>query len=122
MGQPGWLQRSSGEIIGVHKPPERKIDRHPCAGFPTPGGCLVIVPGDTIWCTSCRTTRQAAIAAGIPESGFLPIGIVLEDFDAPRPMCRCGGDATAVHHLQTLTHIVWAWRNQPNVSYPGLSR
>jgi hypothetical protein len=40
---------------------------------------------------------------------MLPIGIVLEDFQAPRLTCRCGGDPLMPDHRHSLSHLKWEW-------------
>lgn len=50
---------------------------------------------------------------GIPASGILPIGVVLEDFEAPQLTCRCGGDPNMPDHEHSLLHLSWAWSLDP---------
>jgi hypothetical protein len=80
---------------------------HRCAGFPEGHECMADIPVDDIWCRSCRTRRQAELVAGIGP--MVHVGIVLVDFDDPRPMCKCGGDATSADHEHSLLHRRWVW-------------
>lgn len=103
----GWIraaiQRHTGAQPNGHQ-------SHQCAGFPADHICPVIVPVEDTWCRDCRERRQAAIAAGVPPSGMLPIGIVLEDFQAPVLECKCGGNPTMPDHRHSLLHLQWEWK------------
>lgn len=92
------------------RPGAGPTDHQPCRGFPEDKPCPVTVPSTSIYCHACREARQQFIAAGIPLSGVLPIGIILEDFAAPVLVCRCGGDPTAPNHRFSLMHRAWEWK------------
>lgn len=51
------------------------------------------------------------MAEGLPGD-MTPVGIVLEDFNAPKLLCRCGGDPEAPHHTDSLLHLKWSWQVQ----------
>lgn len=85
------------------------MSRELCVGWPQGHVCIVIVRGGDIYCTGCRERRQEATARGIPDSGIVPIGIVLEDIEAPILLCKCGGDPEGPDHLHSLLHMEWAF-------------
>lgn len=78
-----------------------------CRGWPETTSCPVLIQSG-IWCQGCLLQRQRAYAEGIP-SDVVPVGIVLEDFDAPKLQCRCGGDPEAPRHAESLLHLKWSW-------------
>lgn len=63
-----------------------------------------------MWCRSCTARRQEAIARDLPAHGMTPVSIVLEDTEAARPMCRCGGPADESGHTFSLRHMEWSWK------------
>lgn len=84
-----------------------------CVGFPKGHVCLVEVDEDTTWCRVCREKRQAFMVAGLAANRPVPVGVVLESFDALTPplRCRCGGLADSADHVHSLSHAVWAWQH-----------
>lgn len=80
-----------------------------CPGWPDGYPCPVIVK-DRMWCHGCTARRQEAIARGLPDHAMTPVAIILQDFDAPQPMCACGGDPTENLHRFSLRHIEWGWK------------
>ncbi len=81
----------------------------PCEGYPPGHVCPVQVPDDRMWCSGCRETRQREELAAEPVAGMSRVGVILEDFEAVRPACPCGGDISSPHHTDSLTHRRWAW-------------
>lgn len=82
---------------------------HLCGGFPPGHECPVIVPDTVELCRGCKVRSDHFEAAGVP-SGMVPVGIVLEDFNAPKPVCSCGGDPSDPDHKHSLLHAEWAWK------------
>lgn len=80
-----------------------------CRGWPEGWACPVLVPLDRMYCSGCREALQEAFAAGLP-SDLTPVGVVLEDFDAPKLMCQCGGDPEAPLHERSLLHLKWGYQ------------
>lgn len=83
-----------------------------CEGFPEGHVCPVQVPDDRVWCYGCTEARQRSIMAGVPVE-MSRVGVILEDFEAPTLECRCGGDALAPHHEESLVHRQMVWRAGP---------
>lgn len=81
-----------------------------CEGFPEGHACPVMLGvDDADYCRSCLVRRKAYSRAGL--SGLpVPVGVILEDFEAPQLQCVCGGVATAPDHEHSLLHAEWAWR------------
>lgn len=93
----------SGYVFG------RTTGPHRCPGFPDDHECAVIIQ-DRAWCRDCTIRRQKAEVAGAQD--LTPIGIVLADFKAPEPVCRCGGDPSYPDHIHSLAHLTWSWAQQ----------
>lgn len=90
-----------------------------CAGFPFGYICSVFIPEHWTWCRECLERRQEAYAAGLPLHRATPVGIVLEDIEAARLLCKCGGDPTAFRHEISLLHLSWAWQQAGHIAADG---
>ncbi len=80
-----------------------------CPGWPEGHACAVTIPDGRIWCRGCVERRQAAYGEGIDSGAPVAAGIILEDFQAPRLQCVCGGDAEGPDHVHSLLHMRWSW-------------
>ena len=76
---------------------------------------MVLLPPGGIWCKSCRSARQEELASEGQLLGASPVGIILEDFETPQPICQCGGIVGATDHESSLLHRKWAWAQKPEV-------
>lgn len=82
---------------------------HLCGGFPPGHACPVIVESDDVeLCHGCFYRAKTFAGAGLPAR-MVPVGIVLEDFNAPTLSCKCGGDPSEPDHRHSLLHAKWAW-------------
>lgn len=90
--------------------------RRRCLGWPEGHACLVLTSGGQ-WCQGCLLRRQEAMAAGVP-SGVMPVAVILEDFEAPRLQCRCGGDPEGPNHEASLLHLKWSYATRLTTTSP----
>lgn len=77
-----------------------------CRGWPEGHFCPVMV-GDRLYCQGCLLSRQRAYAEGI-DNDLIPVRIVLEDLEAPKLVCKCGGGPEGIRHAESMLHMRWS--------------